>query len=336
MSRVRRQLFDRLRAMGLPSGRLPYGSSEWWDKQYREMAGRQVEWGGLGYEELRRHGWCPEGDSYVEARIKGHLRESALSDADLAGQALASRGGSLLVLGGGTSRLSADMRADGWGEVLDIDFAPYAFRAHAEAVEVGGGGNGVQYAVQDATTMRPHTLPPPLLRAAPVDGGECIANAGLSVSGRHFDVAVDKGLVDGLWCSGPHEGVPAIPKVSLAVASVLRPGGRFLCLSYSAPNMLAPLLLGGDQATGIGPGSSIGGGDGGGLWRSSEVRKLSSLYLYVLERGDGRFKESPAPTQRTLVVADDAVSEGKATALASEEDRRKALDGRWRRKKGKR
>jgi hypothetical protein len=258
-----------MRRVGLPSGRLPYNNKLWWDERYSESQNAVSEWGNLGYSALRAHTGCREIESYLPLQLQGKLRESSLGDDDLAGLALKS-GGRLLMLGGGTSRLSRDMAQDGWRDVLDIDFSSevvesqqkqqqeqalvVAAAATAASLTSEGEEEGqdddeegsssssqqhLRFAVADARTMRPNDA---------------------ELGGKPFDVCLDKGLVDALWCSGGDVSEIDIPLVSASVAATLTPGGRFLALSYTSPRDLQPLLQGQ-------PGSTLSG-----LWAGCEVR----------------------------------------------------------------
>jgi SAM-dependent methyltransferase len=245
MSRVRRGILDALRGGIFPSARLPYADVEWWDKTYKELNGRHFEWGDMSYDDLKSHRWCPQNESYFDEWRKGTLKSAKLDDESLAG--LAKRpGGDLLVLGGGTSHLSREMKLDGWGSILDIDFSPIVVELNKELPIL----DGLQYATIDARTMRPLSFPD---------------------SPRKFDVCIDKGLIDALWCSGTKEGEENIALVAQSVASVLKPHGRFVCLSFSASKVIMPFLLGRGPRR-FSP------------WGEVESRKLKSLHMHMLQR----------------------------------------------------
>ena len=329
MSRLSRGVFDKLRRWGLPSATLPYDSGEWWDSSYGRNDGHPIEWGGVGFADLAAHEWASwPGGRWADASAR---RAARLADDDLAGAARRS-GGSLLVLGGGTSRLSQDLYDAGWPKVLDCDISPEAVkqaqariaalaesgRAEASLAATAGSDavscdaasgdedwerRGLGFIVADARTMRPER----------------------DLGGQRFDVCVDKGLVDALWCAGAAAAPLSIPKVSASVAAALRPssrtkpsgssssgsssadssssgggggssssspsGSRFLVLSYSGPDDMIP-LLGGDQSRGGGdPDASPVARQLGRLWASVEARQLRQLWLYVLTRSAAPFRE---------------------------------------------
>lgn len=143
----------------------------------------------------------------------------------------------------------------------------------------------VQYITLDARDLGEKTLVPP---NGPVLG--------------KFDVCIDKGLVDALWCSGV-DGTTQIPEILRSVASVLqRPkqeadigvagsrncvsvgGGRFLMLTYSSPLVLMPLFAE-SITTVMGCDEEIPRGRAN-VWSNLEVRKLKSMYLYIFTRGE--------------------------------------------------
>lgn len=267
MSRLRRYAFDRLRTLGL-AGKLPYDSETWWDKAYDENKGANVEWGGVSFEDLENFSYCPATESYPRELLRGKLLQAKLSDDDICGRALHERG-DLLVLGGGTSSLSRDMHHAGWKSILDVDFSARAIEHNKGPDETPGLG----FAVADARVMRPTGLPP---AAAP--------SATTVSTPRLFDACIDKGLVDALWCSGA-EGGGQIQRVSESVASTLKPGGRFITLSFTAPDFLDNVILGEQQAR--------------SFWSGISTRKLQHLYMYILERSDRGLTKTRGPPEIT-------------------------------------
>jgi SAM-dependent methyltransferase len=201
---------------------------------------------------------------------------ASLADADLAGRAR-EVGGSVLVLGGGTSELSANMVQDGWPNVLDVDFSPCVVEQRQQDSRPGGP----RFALADARHMRPRDLVEGRVDGGLVGGEPAASSNPSGAAPALFDVCLDKGLVDALWCSG-EDSASQITLVARSVAACLKPGGKFLVLSYSAPAKLQPLA--------VGPaGSALAA-----LWAAPlEARKLNSLFLYVLERSTKRFTEEP-------------------------------------------
>lgn len=55
-----------------------------------------------------------------------------------------------------------------------------------------------------------------------------------------FNAAVDKGTLDAIACS---EGFDwSVPRMARGLARVLRPGGTWVCLSFTPPKLVLPLL----------------------------------------------------------------------------------------------
>lgn len=331
MSRVTRSFFDRLRRWGLPSARLPYDSGEWWDKSYTKNEGHPIEWGGMGFAELSTHEWVERGANWSDTSAR---RVSSIADDDLAGRAR-QPGGDLLVLGGGTSRLSQDFFDAGWPSVLDVEISPEAVKQsrsrvvgepsrtdstvrEAEALHQASeshsgsaGGPGLEFIVADARSMRPRD----------------------DLQGRLFDACIDKGLVDALWCAGAIAAPTQVPQVSVSVAAALKPGvGTFMTLSYSGPEDILPLLLGDNTNHGTGEPRSR-------LWASAESRQLRSIWLYVLRRSALPFHEAsctPAASTlsaRAVATEDTAEEDHEGIVEATRQRQRRA---RTKRKKGSR
>lgn len=214
--------------------------------------------------------------------MSGNLRRAGLADADLAG---AARSGSLLVVGGGTSQLSTHMAHDGWPNVLDVDFSPRVVEQRRRDSQPGDP----HFVLADARYMRPLDLGRSCADDNSGDNSISTLNPTVTsnsswsnktgVSSALFDACLDKGLVDALWCSG-EDSVSQIELVAHSVAACLKPGGKFIFLSYSSPEVLQPFTMGT-------VGSKLAA-----LWlRAPEARKLGSLYLYVLERNNQSFVE---------------------------------------------
>jgi len=55
-----------------------------------------------------------------------------------------------------------------------------------------------------------------------------------------FDVAVDKGTLDAIACSEAFDWL--LPRMARSVARVLRPGGAWVCVSFTPPEIALPLL----------------------------------------------------------------------------------------------
>jgi EEF1A lysine methyltransferase 4 len=120
----------------------------------------------------------------------------------------------ILHLGCGTSTLTADLWSLGYRNQCNIDFSPVAIqtmRTRYAGLEAEGGSEGsLEWRVMDVRHM---TFPP-----------------------ESFDVAIDKGTLDAIFYGSkedPEEEVLASLKAYVdEVARVLRPGGRWLCVTH--------------------------------------------------------------------------------------------------------
>lgn len=55
-----------------------------------------------------------------------------------------------------------------------------------------------------------------------------------------FDAAVDKGTLDAIACSEGFDWL--LPRMALSIVRVLRPGGTWVCVSFTPPELVLPLL----------------------------------------------------------------------------------------------
>ncbi|XP_072200564.1 EEF1A lysine methyltransferase 4 [Excalfactoria chinensis] len=123
----------------------------------------------------------------------------------------------ILVLGCGTSALSYELHELGYPDVTSIDFSPACVEA-----------------------MRSRYAHCPDLRWAVMD------MRSLTFPDASFDVVLEKGTLDVLlveeadpWHVSPR-GAAAMHRVLAEVSRVLRPGGRFLSITFAQPHFRAP------------------------------------------------------------------------------------------------
>lgn len=101
----------------------------------------------------------------------------------------------------------------GWRNITNIDFS-------ATCIEQGRSSQssrsrpGVQWSVMDACS--------------------------LTFDDNCFDVAVDKGTLDAIACSEAFDWL--LPRMARSVVRVLRPGGTWVCVSFTPPEITLPLL----------------------------------------------------------------------------------------------
>jgi RAT1-interacting protein len=127
------------------------------------------------------------------------------------------RGEPLLELGCGNSPLAERLHQDGWREVTACDISTAAVRA-AEARRAAAGwpvGSGPSHVVADVRRL------------------------GAAFAPGSFGAALDKGTLDALCCAEGWDYEAGLYADS--VASVLRPGGEWLCISLTPPAAILPV-----------------------------------------------------------------------------------------------
>ncbi|XP_035400859.1 EEF1A lysine methyltransferase 4 [Cygnus atratus] len=152
-----------------------------------------------------------EGAAEPREWLGGFGRFSELLEAELR------HGDSVLVLGCGTSALSYELHERGYQDVTSIDFSPACIEA-----------------------MRARYARCPRLRWAVMD------MRALAFPDASFDVVLEKGTLDVLlvdekdpWRVSPRAAA-AMHRVLAEVSRVLRPGGRFLSITFAQPHFRAP------------------------------------------------------------------------------------------------
>ncbi|CAD6887853.1 unnamed protein product [Tilletia controversa] len=170
---------------------------EYWDRRYRAKAaqGEQVfEWF-KGYEEIR--------DTLTEL--------------------IPDRNARILMLGCGNSGLSADMVADGYSNITNLDFSTVVIEQMKEQHP------GQDWRVMDVRELKEH---------ADELGGE-----------GSWDVIIDKGTLDALMAEkgsvwAPSDAVLANVAAEIdGVLALLKPStGRFLYLTFGQPHFRRPHL----------------------------------------------------------------------------------------------
>lgn len=141
------------------------------------------------------------------------------------------------------------MYDNGWRNITNIDFSAACIeRGRPQSMD----GPGVRWLVMDACN--------------------------LAFEDDTFDAAVDKGTLDAIACSEAFDWF--LPRMARSVARVLRPGGTWICVSFTPPKIALPLLeLCSD-------------------WRV-KVEKLESFWMYI---GTKKVGSVPASSEGTLVT----------------------------------
>eukprot|EP00667_Euglena_gracilis_P022325 EG_transcript_24786 len=117
----------------------------------------------------------------------------------------------ILVLGCGTSSLSAELYAAGYHRIVNVDLSESCVATMRERCRALPG---MEWEVGDCTRLR---------------YGEA-----------EFDVVLDKGCMDALLCQ--LHGERDVHRMNLHVQRVLKPGGRFVVVSSGFPDTRFPLL----------------------------------------------------------------------------------------------
>lgn len=101
----------------------------------------------------------------------------------------------------------------GWRNITNIDFSATCIEQGRRS-ESSQSRPGVQWWVMDACS--------------------------LTFDDNCFDIAVDKGTLDAIACSEAFDWL--LPRMAGSVARVLRPGGTWVCVSFTPPEIALPLL----------------------------------------------------------------------------------------------
>ncbi|KAI1746063.1 S-adenosyl-L-methionine-dependent methyltransferase [Xylaria scruposa] len=119
-----------------------------------------------------------------------------------------SRAQRILHLGSGTSDLHTHLRAEGYEDVVNVDYEPLALSRGREIEARVFGDVRTRYVIADITRL-----------------SSCA-----ELTGEMFDVVVDKSTVDAVSCGGE----AAVLKMASSVRECLAPGGVWISMSYSA------------------------------------------------------------------------------------------------------
>lgn len=122
------------------------------------------------------------------------------------------------------------MHDRGWRNITNIDFSEVCIE---RGRQLSTDKPGVQWVVMDACDLKfPDSV---------------------------FDAAIDKGTLDAIVCSEGFDWL--VPRMIRSLTRVLRPGGAWVCVSFTRPDLILPLI------------ESV-------HWRV-DVERLDSLWMYV-------------------------------------------------------
>jgi SAM-dependent methyltransferase len=120
-------------------------------------------------------------------------------------------GGSALHLGCGNSPMSSDLLRSGFTAVLNIDISEVVIAQMRERYATDAR---LQWAAMDCSSLR------------------CDTNS--------FDFAVDKGMLDALYCAP--DSAATVARTLSEISRVLRPGAHFVDISFGRPDQRAVLV----------------------------------------------------------------------------------------------
>lgn len=135
--------------------------------------------------------------------------------------------------------LTSSMYDRGWRNITNIDFSEACI---AQGKPLSTDRPGMRWLVADA------------------------CNLSSSLPDNSFHAAVDKGTLDAIACSEAFDWF--LPRMARSLVRVLRPGGKWVCVSFTSPTLALPLLSECSE------------------WRV-EVERLESFWMYVGTKGLG-------------------------------------------------
>jgi ubiquinone/menaquinone biosynthesis C-methylase UbiE len=283
MSLTGRRIIDRLKHA--VSGYLifpapPAGNPIYWERVYRSVPPDDcVEWGGYAFQDLQSYEYssCSVYKTTLDP-LNGVSKQpfdvisaSTTRTTTSLGETIAVHPHApseepILIVGCGNSKLGEDMLTAGWkGPVIQVDVAGHVIETMRERwttqqqqlQQQGTGDENMQFVEDDATALS--AFPDKMIKAA-----------------------LDKGLLDSLFCANEYEQCFDVMR---SVHRVLQPGGVFCCLSLSRPEfLLEKLLLPPPSKTWSS--KSISKKDALSLWDDIQIQRLDWMILYRFQKGD--------------------------------------------------
>jgi len=255
MSLRGRYLIDRIKRSVDSYLRLPcppYGNPSYWEGCYRSLGPSDVfEWGNLTLEDLNRYTYrqiqYDDHDQTFKAEERINSQTTTTLGETLGVNPLAPSDEPILMLGCGNSKLGEDMIEAGWrGPLLQVDVASRVIDSMSQRCAAQQQTGDIQLIQDDATVLS-------------------------AFDDNHVPAAIDKGLVDALFCANEYQQCYNVMK---SVHRVLKPNGVFCCLSFSRPEfLLEKLLLSKNQKNVT-------------QWQDVQIRQLDSILLYRFQKAD--------------------------------------------------
>lgn len=218
----------------------------YWEGVYRQLGPHDVfEWGNLTCSDLSSYRYrCHD---YVGSHQSIQVNEKPPEIETTLGETVGvfphgASDGPVMILGCGNSKFGEDMLHEGWkGPIIQVDIASRVIESMSQRCAAYQRTGDMQFVQDDAT----------LLSAFEND---------------KLAAALDKGLIDALFCADAHEQCHDIMR---AVHRVLIPGAHFVVLSFSRPEFFMEKIL-------VPPTRH--------MWQDVQVRELDRILLYRFQK----------------------------------------------------
>lgn len=276
MSLLGRSFIDRIKKslsqkLALPCP--PYGIPSYWDGVYKSLGPDDVfEWGSFDLSEVLHHQYNERTYSPLMAKIgyapkikiKNTPKMNYVDSNGLVSTTFGEAMGMhpyeetrskdrILIIGCGNSRFGEDMISNGWcssktmqgnqtGKITQIDISQKVLSSMSQRCTAYIENGTMDFIHDDAKILS-------------------------AFEDNSISAAVDKGLVDSLFCAECFGNIRDIMK---SVHRVLKPGQNFIFFSFSEPEYLLHHTLMRDPKR--------------KMWSRVEVRKLDSILMYRYEK----------------------------------------------------
>jgi ubiquinone/menaquinone biosynthesis C-methylase UbiE len=232
IDRIKRAVGHRIR-LPVP----PYGDPNYWEGAYQSFGPDDdaYEWGDVSLSDLleypyktvvtwdnpkmnsQRRGLTAEAESSSSSSFSDTLLKTTTSLAETLGiHPHAATDESILMLGCGNSKLGEEMIEQGWrGPIIQVDVSSRIVETMSLRCATLLQQGDMNFVLDDATELS-------------------------AFRNDMVHACLDKGLIDALFCA---EDFDQCASVLSSVYRVLKPGGCFVCLSFSRPEFVLPKVI---------------------------------------------------------------------------------------------
>jgi ubiquinone/menaquinone biosynthesis C-methylase UbiE len=230
IDRIKRAVGHRIR-LPVP----PYGDPNYWEGAYQSFGPEDdaYEWGDVSLSDLleypyksvvtwdnpmnsKRRGWIPAASSSSSSSPSDTLMTTTSLAETLGIYPHAATDESILMLGCGNSKLGEEMIQQGWrGPIIQVDVSSRIVEAMSLRCATLLQQGDMNFVLDDATELS-------------------------AFRNNMVHACLDKGLIDALFCA---EDYDQCSSVLSSVYRVLKPGGCFVCLSFSRPEFVLPKVI---------------------------------------------------------------------------------------------